>query len=254
MCIGVIFIFNFDFNEILQAISHSIMIFFLLIILTRIIGKKLLAQMTFFDFVTGITIGTIGGAYVTTEVRGLYVLIGPIILTILVYLTGVLTFKNITARKLIEGEPIIVIQNGKIYEKNMSKIRYNVDDLLMQLREKGVFDLTEVEFAVLEPHGQLSVQKRSQHIPLTPKDLGLSTKYKGLSTEIIRDGRIEHGNLQEMNLTHEWLFNELAKRSIQRIEEVYLAILATDGTLFIDTINDSNGHIQKVEDEDSLIQ
>lgn len=246
-------ILKIDFSELLQAVSHSIMIYFLLILLTRIIGKKLLAQMTFFDFVTGITIGTIGGAYVTTEVKGLYVLIGPVVLTALVYLTGTLTFKNITARKLIEGEPIIVIQNGKIYEKNMSKIRYNVDDLLMQLREKGVFDLTEVEFAVLESHGQLSVLKKTQHLPVTSKDLNLSTDYKGLSTEVIRDGRIEHDNLRQLNLSHEWLYNELVKRNIQNIEEVYLATLATNGTLFVDTIKDDNAHIQKVEDEDSLI-
>ncbi|MFZ5639274.1 MAG: DUF421 domain-containing protein [Bacillota bacterium] len=72
-------------------------------------------------------------------------------------------------RKLLEGEPLIIVQNGKIFEKNMRKIRYNIDDLLMQLREKDVFDLSEVEFAIIEPHGKLSVLKKSQHLPVTPK-------------------------------------------------------------------------------------
>lgn len=178
-----------DYHEIYQAFHHAIIVFVLLIFLTRLIGKKLLSQMTYFDFVTGITIGTIGGAYVTTEVKGYYVLLGPIILTILVLLSGLLTLKNNAARKLIEGEPLVVVQNGKIYEKTMSKIRYNADDLMMQLREKGVFDLSEVEFAILEPHGQLSVLKKSQHLPLTPKDLNMPTDYKGVSSEIIRDAK-----------------------------------------------------------------
>jgi len=81
------------------------------------------------------------------------------------------------------------MQNGKIYEDNMSKVRYNQDDLAMQLREKGVFDFNEVEFAILEPHGQLSVLKKSQNLPVTPADLSIPTPYKGISTEIIRDGK-----------------------------------------------------------------
>ncbi len=116
------------------------------------------------------------------------VLLSPVILTVLVVGTGYLTIKSTPARKLIEGEPLVMVQNGKIYEENMRKIRYNLDDLLMQLREKGVFDLSEVETAVLEPHGQLSVLKKSQQLPVTPKDLNIPTKYKGLSSEIIRDG------------------------------------------------------------------
>lgn len=104
----------------------------------------------------GITIGTIGGAFVTMEVHGFYVLISPVVLTLAVIATGYISLKSVPFRKLLEGEPLIMIQNGKIYEKNLTKIRYNIDDLLMQLREKDIFDLSEVEFAVLEPHGKLS--------------------------------------------------------------------------------------------------
>lgn len=242
-----------DFNEILEVLTHSLAVFFLLILLTRLIGKKFLAQMTFFDFVTGIIIGTIGGAYVTTEVEGIYVLLSPIILTILVILTGFFTLKSVPARKLIEGEPLVMIQNGKIFEENLRKIRYNLDDLMMQLREKGVFDLDEVEFAILETHGQLSILKKSQNLPVTPKDLNISTKYKGASSEIIRDGRIVEQNLKQNNLTHEWLYNELASRNIKNIREVFLASLSTDGNLYVDLRKDDQLYIQEVEDDDSVI-
>jgi len=247
-------VFNlFEFSEIIQAFTHSLAVFVLLLILSRIIGKKFLGQMTFFDFVTGITIGTIGGAYVTTAVNGANVLFGPIFFTIFVFLTGVLTFKSIPARKIIEGEPLVVIQNGKIFENNMRKIRYNADDLLMQLREKGIFDLTEVEFAILEPHGQLSVLKKSQYLTLTPKDMKFSTNYKGVSSEIIRDGKIVTQNLEQNNLTHEWLFNQLTVQGVSKVEDVYLGTLSTDGVLFIDLLKDNLDYVQKVEDDKSYI-
>ena len=242
-----------NFSEITQVFTHSVLVFFLLLVLTRLIGKKFLAQMTFFDFVTGITIGTIGGAYVTTETKGLYVLISPILLTSLVILTGYITFKYTSARKLIEGEPLVMIQNGKIFEKNMKKIRYNMDDLMMQLREKDIFDFGEVEFAVLEPHGKLSVLKKSQNLPLTPKDMNMSTNYKGISSEIIRDGKIVAQNLEQNNLSHEWLYNELASRKIINIRDVFLATLSSDGNLYVDLKKDNLEYVQEVEDDDSVV-
>jgi uncharacterized membrane protein YcaP (DUF421 family) len=240
-------------ESLFRVIYHSLIVFVLLVILARLIGKKLLSQMTFFDFVIGVTIGTVGGAFITMEIRGFYVLLSPIILTTAVLLSGYLALKNVTFRKLIEGEPIVLIQNGKIYEKNMKKVRYNTDDLLAQLREKNVFDTGEVEFAILEPHGKLSVLKKSQHLPLTPKDLGISTPYKGVSSEIVRDGRIVEQNLRQNNLTHEWLYNELFSRDIKNIRDVFLAILSTDGNLFVDLHKDNPGYLQKVEDDDSVI-
>ncbi|WP_066632981.1 YetF domain-containing protein [Desulfolucanica intricata] len=240
-------------GEFLQVITYSLIVFVLLIVLTRLIGKKLLAQMTFFDFVIGITIGTIGGAFVTTEVKGFYVLISPVVLTLAVILTGYVSLKSTPARKLLEGEPLVLIQNGKVYEKNMKKIRYNLDDLMMLLREKNVFNLSEVEFAILEPHGKLSVLKKSQHLPVTPKDLKLSTNYKGVSSEIIRDGQIVEQNLRQNNLSHEWLYNELSSRNITKIEDVFLATLSTDGKLYVDLREDNPSYIQEVEDDDSVI-
>ncbi len=240
-------------NDLYQVILYSLIVFLLLVVLTRLIGKKLLSQLTFFDFVIGITIGTIGGAFVTTEVQGFYVLLSPIILTLSVIMTGYISLKSVPFRKLLEGEPMILIQNGKIFEDNLKKIRYNIDDLLMQLREQNVFDISEVEFGILEPHGKLSVQKKSQYVPVTPKDLNISTAYKGVSSEIIRDGRIVEQNLKQNNLTHEWLYNELYSRGIRDIGEVFLATLSTQGNLYVDIRNDNPQYIQEVEDDDSVI-
>lgn len=124
---------------------------------------------------------------------------------------------------------------------------------MMQLREKGVFNLDEVEFALLEPHGKLSVLKKSQYLPLTPKDIGINTGYKGLSSELIKDGIIITQNLEQNRLSLEWLYNELASRGIKKVEDVFLANLSTNGTLYVDLRSDDPNYVQKVEDDTPAI-
>ena len=205
--------------------------------------------MTYFDFVTAITIGTIGATFITVEVQGFIILLSPVILSLLVILTGYITLKSVPARKILEGEPLVLIQNGKILEDNLKNVRYNIDDLMMLLREKKVFNMDEVEFAILEPNGKLSVQKKSQYLPVSAKDLNISTKYKGISSEMIRDGEIVHQNIEQNNLSYEWLYNQLQNNDIENIDDVFLATLSTEGTLYVDLKKDDPKYNQIVEDE-----
>lgn len=235
-------------DQLWEVTWKSLLVFVMLVILTRLIGKKLLSQMTFFDFVVGITIGTISGAYVVSMIKGMWVLLSPVIMTAAVILIGLLTTKSLPARKILEGEPVVVIQNGKILENNLLKLRYHLDDLEMQLREKGVFDFNQVEFAILEAHGQLSVLKKSQYLPVTSKDLHLDTKYQGIASEIIKDGNILEQNLKQNNLNFNWLYEQLKQYNINKISDVIYANLNTDGTLYVDVKKDHLDYIQKVED------
>jgi uncharacterized membrane protein YcaP (DUF421 family) len=134
---------------------------------------------------------------------------------------------------MVESEPLIIIQKGNVNDKNMAKSRYHIGDLLMQLRDKDVFDITEVEFAILEPNGDLSVLKKSQYNSITPKDLSIPTKDKGLMTELIINGEIMLPQLKMLHLDVEWLLNQLKTKSIKNIEDVIVAILQTDGQLYI---------------------
>jgi len=236
-------------HDLYIVILYSLIIYFLLLILTRLMGRKLLSQMTYFDFVTGITIGTIGATFITVEVKGFIILLSPVILSLLVIATGYLTLKSVPARKILEGEPLVLIQNGKILEDNLKNVRYNIDDLMMLLREKKVFNMDEVEFAILEPNGKLSVQKKSQYLPVSAKDLNISTKYKGISSEMIRDGEIVHQNIEQNNLSYEWLYNQLQNNDIENIDDVFLATLSTEGTLYVDLKKDEPKYNQKVEDD-----
>lgn len=235
-------------EHFLSVLWKTIFVFFMLVLLARLIGRKLLTQMNFFDFVIAILIGTIAGSFVTTEVKGYWVLLSPVLLTILVVAMGFVSLKSLPARKLIEGEPVVVVQNGKILGQNMRKLRYNLDDLEMQLRSKNVFNITDVEFAVLEPHGQLSVLKKSQAQPVTMKDLSKASSYKGMATEIIKDGQVLEQNLTQNNLDFGWLYSQLRQQGIQDLSQVTYAALQTDGTLYTDIHEDQLSYVQKVED------
>ena len=213
-----------------------------LLVLTLIMGRKQLSQITFFDYVVGITIGSI--AAVVAVDRRVDVLEG--IIAILVWcaipiLIGFISLKNIQFRKLIDGKPIIVIQNGRIINKNMTRERYNMGDLLMQLRDKGIFDINEVEFAILEPNGKLSVLKKSRNNPVTLKDMNVTAPYKGLMTELIVDGYIIKSHLDTIDRDIPWLMTQLESRNVTDIHDVIFAGYMTDGQLYISLKTDTTG-------------
>ncbi|MTI83056.1 MAG: DUF421 domain-containing protein [Firmicutes bacterium] len=213
--------------------------FIFLFVLTRLMGKEQIAQLTFFDYIVGITIGSIAATLTTTpQDPFLPGLLGLVIWGLLPILIGLITLKWVPIRKIMEGEPVVIIQNGKIDEEVMTKQRLNYDDLLMLLREQKVFNIHDVENALYERDGQLSIQLKSQQQPATPKDLNLSTQYKGLPTTIIEDGIILTNRLKEVSLSKDWLLKKLQREhGIKNANEVSIAQLDTGGNLYVDIIN-----------------
>ncbi|MGB9886409.1 MAG: YetF domain-containing protein [Moorellales bacterium] len=202
----------------------------------RLLGKQQVGQLTFYEYVNGITFGSIAAVLATDAARGRMWLhfVGLTLFAALTYLMGLVAIKSRPARRLIAGEPTIVVHNGKILEENMRKMRYNLDELIMQLREKDIFNLADVEFAILEPNGSLSVLPKSQKRPLTPADLAVPTGYEGLASELIMDGQVIFQNLKQNHLSLDWLRQELAKRGITDLGQVAYAALNTDGSLYVD--------------------
>ncbi|WP_167935749.1 DUF421 domain-containing protein [Halothermothrix orenii] len=121
---------------------------------------------------------------------------------------------------------------------------YQIEDLRAQLRDKGIFRMADVEFAILETSGQLSVLKKSQQQPVTRNDLNLQTNYEGLSRKIIFEGKIMKDKLRELNLTEKWLKDELKKQGITDIKDVMYAALDTQGNLFVDKYHDETDNIK----------
>jgi len=202
------------------------------LILIRFVGRKTVSQMTFFDFIMGVSFGTITANIALGPNRS-----GAVaVLVIFVFLTIILDYLHIDSfklRKMLDSEPIVIIENGKIIEENMRKARMPIEELNMQLREKNVFNISDVEFAVIEINGKLSVQPKSQKQPMTPSDLGLSTSYKGLTRDVIIDGNIMYENLHDADLDEDWLSNHLRQFSVTDVKDVFYAGLDTSGNLYV---------------------
>ncbi|MGE4283194.1 MAG: DUF421 domain-containing protein [Clostridia bacterium] len=226
------------------VIIRSLISFFSLLFLVRIMGKQQMAELTFFDYVVGITIGSIASTLsVQVNQNTTATLAGMVVWTLLPILLAYLSLHNIWIRKVIEGEATVVIENGKILEKNLGRIRLTIDDLLSELRIKEVFDITDIEFALWESNGQLSIQKKSQRQPLTPEDLNIQTQYKGLPTSLIEDGIILVDALRSLNLSKAWLQHQLNKQQINSFDEVAFAQLDTLGNLYVDLKGDKPYYI-----------
>jgi uncharacterized membrane protein YcaP (DUF421 family) len=212
-----------------------VLAFFAILLVTRILGKEQMGELTFYEYVTGITIGSLAADMATITIISPWVILMALVMfAALTFLMGYVSLKNRAARKLLEGEPTLVIQNGKILAKNMSRCRYNIDDMLLQLRTQGVFNVDDVEFAVLESNGQLSVLRKSHKQPVTREDLKIPSGYEGLSSEMIVDGEIIYQNLQQNNLDEAWLILELERQGIHSPKEIMLASLDTRGNLYVD--------------------
>lgn len=225
----------------LEVILQTFLAFVAILIYTRILGKQQVGQLTFFEYINGITFGSIA-AVLATDVdpnRTWNHFLGLTLFATLTWLGGYVALISRPARKLISGEPTVVIHNGKILEQNMRKMRYNVDELSMQLREKNVFDIADVEYAILEPDGNLSVLLKSQKRPLTPADLHVPTEYEGVPTEIIVDGEILFQNLKQNNLDEKWLKQQLEAQGIQDVTQVDYAVLRSNGSLYVNLKKDN---------------
>ncbi|GAB6170712.1 DUF421 domain-containing protein [Paradesulfitobacterium aromaticivorans] len=221
------------------VIIRSVISFFALIFFIRLIGKQQVAQLTFFDYVVGITIGSIAATLsVQVNENTLATLAGMITWTVLAILLAVLSMHNVWIRKVVSGEATVVIENGKILENNLKRIRIPIDELISELRTQGVFSIADVEFAMFEPGGKISIQKKSQKQPITPSDLNVPTQYDGLPTNLVMDGVLLTDALRSLNLTKAWLQHQLKKQNVQNIEEVSLAQLDTKGNLYVDLKGD----------------
>lgn len=229
---------------IFVVIIRSVIAFFALLVVVRFLGKQQMAELTFFDYVVGITIGSFASTIsVQVNQNTTATLAGMAVWTILPILLACLSVHNVWFRKVVEGEPIIVIANGKIMENNLRKTRIAIDDLLSMLRTQGVFFVADVEFALFEPNGNLSIQKKAGKQPITPSDLNMPTQYDGLPTVLISDGVLLTSALRSLNLSKAWLHHQLKKQNIEDISQVSLAQLDTKGNLYVDLMGDNPSYV-----------
>lgn len=215
---------------------RSVVTFVVLLLLTRIMGKKQLSQLSYFHYITGITIGSIAGEISaqseTHFINGFIALIWWFIFTMVMSMI-LLRWKK--ARKILDDEPTIIIREGVILERSLKSLRLHMDDVMMLLREQSIFSVQDVDWAIMENNGQLSVLKKTSQLEATRQDVkAAATAPKYFPTDLIADGKIIHENLQELDLTEEWLIKKLKKKNITDVADVFYAQIQTDGSLFID--------------------
>ncbi|HKL79810.1 MAG TPA: DUF421 domain-containing protein [Mobilitalea sp.] len=221
-------------QQILKALLVTMIVYFSTLLLSRMLGRKLVSQMTFFDYIVGIMIGS--AAVNATTFEDNPPLFASVMLVAICFLTLIIDMfhmKSIRLRKLIDSEPVIVIEKAKIVDKNMSKLRLTVEELNMMLRENGYFNISDVESAILESNGELSVQAKSEKQPLTPSDIFINPSYKGLTRDVVIDGKILENNLKFINKDEHWLKKQLTGYGVHDITDVFYAGMDSTGNFYV---------------------
>ena len=197
--------------------------FIILLILVRIIGNKQLGQLNVFTYISGIVIGSmVGDIILHSDIKFWRSMAGVALWVILAIIIELMALKSIRFRELFDGQPIILIKKGKIIHAALKRERLNIDDLTMMLRTNNVFSISEVDYGILEPNGDLSILKKQ-------------TAAKYLPTSLISDGRIIKKNLQELCLTESWLDDKLRNLNIKR-QDVFYAEIMENGELHVQTL------------------
>lgn len=218
-----------------MIIIKTIFTFFILLVLTRLLVKKQMSQMTFFHYVTGITIGSISGNIISNNNSSNFdPFIGLVLWCALTAFLAFITLKSPKLKLLIDGQPTILIKDGILQKKSFKITKLSIEDLIMMLREQDIFSIMEVDYAILEPSGKLSVLKKQPLLYLTKADMDISISiFKYFPTQIIIDGKIMYRNLTDLGLNVEWLENQLRSQEISNVNQVFYAEIQTNGTLYI---------------------
>lgn len=213
----------------------SVMALLLFLILKT--GRRKIAELPVYDFLSVIVIGSVVGADISEpDIPHLPTLFAVVVVVALQYLVSYLLINNKKIARKITFGPTVIIQNGQFIKSNMERLKYPVENVLMALREKDVFDLNEVEFAIVESSGSISVLKKSPFLPLTPTDMNIKTAMKGLSVPLITDGKVYDGNLELLKLDRHWLASQLGQMGIHDFSEVFYADINTGGQLYVSKI------------------
>lgn len=219
-------IMDINFKELLDVSERAILSLITLFLITKMLGKKQVSQLSLFDYVIGISIGNFAAEMTinleTNEINGI---LAVVLFGVFAYIISYLSMKSIVLRRFFMGTPTIVIEKGKILENNMKKIKLDVNELLEELRSQGYFSIGEVEYAIMEVSGDISVLPKSEYKPLTPLDMNIKTSKSSLECIAIIDGKIMKNNLKEIGKNEYWLKKELKKQKYDDIAKILLCTI-----------------------------
>lgn len=212
--------------------------FFALLIMTKVLGKTQITQLTPFDFISALVLGElVGNAIYDKDIGINYVLYAVTLWGILIYFIEMLTQKIKKTRSILEGNPSIIIRDGQIDTHEIKKNRLDINQLQNLLRSKDVFSVREVEYAILESNGSVSVLRKSKYETVKKQDMDIPPKSVNLPTTVISDGEIVYDNLSQTGYDRQWLINELKKQGVTDINKIFYAEWLEGESLFINRYN-----------------
>ena len=218
--------------EVLHVVLASLFSAVILFLIAKVIGHKQVAQLEFFDYITGITIGSIAAELATTLDKPWWKpMISMLVFGSITVALSIITRRFAKSRKFINGTPTIIMNDGKLYRENMKKAKLELSEFLLLCRQEGYFNLNDIQTAVFEYNGKLSILSVSAKRPLNPEDMELNPKPEHIGTEIIMDGRVMGDNLKRKGLNDDWLQKELKKQGYKSAKEIFLGICYVENQL-----------------------
>lgn len=210
--------------DIIKIILTALLSIVTMFIITKIMGHKQVAQLDFFDYINGITIGSIAAELATNLEEPWKPMIALVVYGISSVMLNLLAHKIPRTRKYINGTPTILMNEGKLYRKNLKKAKLDLSEFLLLCREQGYFELDDIQTAVFEHNGKLSILPKASNRPATPTDLKITAKATHIGTEVIMDGRIMSENLYRLGYNENWLTNKLKTQGYKEAKEIFLGI------------------------------
>lgn len=222
--------------DILTIFLRTVMIYFVILLMMRIMGKREIGKLSVFDLVISILIAEIATFVIEDPhkpfIEGILPMVTLVVIQIII---AWISLKSQTLRLWIDGKSSMIIEHGKLNREEMRKQKYSLDDLMLQLRENRVMNVADVEFAILEPTGKLTVERKQDfHKNKADKDRNVQIRYEGLPLPLILDGKVQDSGLEKIGQTRFWLKNELQATGVTDFKEVFFCSIDHRGQLFVD--------------------
>ncbi|MGN0655206.1 MAG: DUF421 domain-containing protein [Ruminiclostridium sp.] len=234
--------------DLLMVVGTSVASVVTLFILTKLMGNKQISQMSMFDYIIGISIGSIAAEFATELENPERTLLAMVIYAVIALAVSVVTGKSPSLRKIINGKPIILFDKGKLYRKNFKKARLDLSDFLTHCRNQGYFDLSQIRTAIFEFNGSVSILPAEANRPLEPSDMNIQPKQQEILVNVILDGNINGENLKHTGNNRTWLEKELHLQGYHSEKEIFLgAVNTADNTLLLYPIEVKNKTVDPFE-------
>lgn len=231
---------------ILRTVIAAFLSLSVLFAFTKLMGNKQMSQLNMFDYINGITIGSIAAEMaIAKDFKDFVVTLAAIAVYGLVgFFLSEITMKSIKCRRFFSGEACLLIEKGKIYKSNLKKAKLDINDLLTMARCEGYYNISDVQYAVMENNGKVSFLAKSEKRPVNPSDINISPQPEGILSNVIIDGKVLSQNLRKTGKEEQWLKNQLSIQGFGSPEDVILAAVDENGKLFcfemIEKKNDKN--------------